>query len=145
MKRTEPFYDLQYINIQNDGYTEHGSEAALNVYKSNHHALLQTIGLRYMGSCAGPLKGYYFVPQVEVGWVHNYSNTDVVSVSSFAHDYDAGTFVTTGYRIPRNRVKVSVGMDIVFNPCAKIDIKYECQAGSGFGFHTLTGGFDWNF
>lgn len=141
----EPFYDLQYINIQNDGLTEYGSEAALRIYKNNQHALLQTIGLRYMGSCAGPLKGYYFVPQVEVGWVHNYSGSDIVSVASFANAMEAGTFVTTGYRVPRDRVKVSVGLDIVFNPATKIDIKYECQAGSGFGFHTLTGGFDWNF
>ncbi|MBQ2622612.1 MAG: autotransporter domain-containing protein [Thermoguttaceae bacterium] len=141
----EPYYDLQYVNLQNDGFTEFGSEAALDVYKNNQHALLQTIGIRYMGSCAGPLKGYYFIPQVEVGWVHNYSNTDIVSVASFANAVEAGSFVTTGYHVPRDRVKVSVGLDIVFNPAAKIDIKYECQAGDGFGFHTLTGGFDWNF
>ena len=141
----EPYYDLQYVNLQNDDLREYGSEAALDIYKNNHHALLQTIGMRYMGSCAGPLKGYYFVPQVEVGWVHNYSDTDVISVSSFADAVSAGSFVTTGYRVPRDRVKVSVGLDIVFNPAAKIDIKYECQAGDGFGFHTLTGGFDWNF
>ena len=141
----EPFYDLQYVNLQNDGLREYGSEAALDIYKNNQHALLQTLGIRYMGSCAGPLKGYYFVPQVEVGWVHNYSGSDVISVASFANAVEAGTFVTTGYRVPRDRVKVSVGMDIVFNPAVKIDIKYECQAGSGFGFHTLTGGFDWNF
>ncbi|MBQ3349343.1 MAG: autotransporter domain-containing protein [Thermoguttaceae bacterium] len=141
----EPYYDLQYVNIQNDALTEYGSEAALDIYKNNQHALLQTIGLRYMGSCAGPLKGYYFVPQVEVGWVHNYSNTDIVSVASFANAVEAGTFVTSGYHVPRDRVKVSVGLDVVFNPACKIDIKYECQAGSGFGFHTLTGGFDWNF
>ncbi|MBR5711030.1 MAG: autotransporter domain-containing protein [Thermoguttaceae bacterium] len=148
----EPYYDLQYINIQNDAFTEYGyafteydSEAALDVYKNNQHALLQTIGIRYMGSCAGPLKGYYFVPQVEVGWVHNYSNTDIVSVASFANAVEAGSFVTSGYHVPRDRVKVAVGLDIVFNPYAKIDIKYECQAGDGFGFHTLTGGFDWNF
>ena len=148
----EPYYDLQYINIQNDGLREHGDasveygdEAALVIEKNNQHALLQTIGLRYMGSCAGPLKGYYFVPQVEVGWVHNYSNTDIISVASFANAVEAGSFVTSGYHVPRDRVKVAVGLDIVFGPTAKIDIKYECQAGSGFGFHTLTGGFDWNF
>ena len=148
----EPYYDLQYINIQNDGLreygdasVEYGDAAALVIDKNNQHALLQTIGLRYMGSCAGPLKGYYFVPQVEVGWVHNYSNTDIVSVASFANAVTAGSFVTSGYHVPRDRVKVAVGLDIVFNPACKIDIKYECQAGSGFGFHTLTGGFDWNF
>ena len=141
----EPYYDLQYVNIQNDDFTEYGSAAALAIDKNNQHALLQTIGLRYSGSCAGPLKGYYFIPQVEVGWVHNYSDTDIVSIASFANAVEAGSFVTTGYHVPRDRVKVSVGLDIVFNPAAKIDIKYECQAGGGFGFHTLTGGFDWNF
>lgn len=141
----EPFYDLQYINIQNDEFSEYASEAALTVYKNNHHALLQTIGIRFMRSCAGPLKGYYFLPQFEIGWVHNYSDSNVLSVSSFAGATDAGTFVTTGYYTPRNRVKVAVGLDIVINPAMKFDIKYECQAASGFGFHTLTGGFDWNF
>ncbi len=141
----EPFYDLQYINIQNDGFTEYGSEAALTVNANNHHALLQTIGIRFMRSCAGPLKGYYFLPQFEIGWVHNYSDSNVLSISSFAGATDAGTFVTTGYYTPRNRVKVAVGLDIVINPAMKFDIKYECQAASGFGFHTLTGGFDWNF
>lgn len=141
----EPYYGLEYINLQNKGFTESGSEGSLIVDDSNHQALLQSLGIRLMRSMSGHLKGYYFLPQFEVAWVHDYSDSGIITTSAFADSAESGSFVTYGYKVPRDRVKVAVGLDIVFNPATKIDIKYECQAGGGFGFHTLTGGFDWNF
>ncbi len=141
----ELFYGIQYINMQNGGYEETGSVAALKVDDNSHNAVLQSLGFRCMRTMYAPLAGYTVVPQLEVAWVHDYKDGEIITSSSFAADESMGTFTTVGYNVPRDRCKVALGLDFIFCTQAKFDFKYEVQAGSGFGFHVLTGGLNYQF
>ena len=141
----EFFYGIQYINMDNGEYTETGSEAALDVAGNSHNAVLQNLGFRCMRTMYAPMAGYTIVPQLEVAWVHDYKDGEIITSSAFAADPSMGTFTTVGYSVPRDRCKVGLGLDIIFCTQAKFDFKYELQAGSGFGFHVLTGGLNYQF
>ncbi|MCC8108417.1 MAG: autotransporter domain-containing protein, partial [Planctomycetes bacterium] len=124
----EPYLRLGVHSIRTRGFSERGGDAALSAAGERTTNVSQTLGVR----TALPVTER-FTARAGAGWIHTYGQKDARSAFRFIDGGDA--FSINGVTVPRNAVKVQLGLDINLTSRADLYVGYDGYLGSGTGNH----------
>lgn len=122
----EPFANLAYVNVKNDGFSERGGAGALTVGGNTQDAVFTEIGLRAatdfrLQETPGRLHG-------SLSWRH--ANGDVTPVTNMA--LAGGTsFEVRGAPLADNLAVLNAGVDFDLSRNAALSFSYTGKFGSG--------------
>ncbi|WGD28950.1 autotransporter domain-containing protein [Ancylobacter sp. WKF20] len=122
----EPFANLSYVSLHQDGYTEEGGAAALTGDSQTMDTTFTTLGVRLakevaFGSVDATLRG-------ALGWRHAFGDIDPTVTQAFA---GSDAFTVTGAPIAEDAAVVEAGLDVLISATATLGIAYTGQYGDG--------------
>ncbi|MBS9478669.1 autotransporter outer membrane beta-barrel domain-containing protein, partial [Ancylobacter radicis] len=122
----EPFANLSYVSLDQDGYTEEGGAAALTGDSQTMDTTFTTLGLRLakeiaFGSTAATLRG-------AIGWRHAFGDIDPTVTQAFA---GSDAFTITGAPIAEDAAVLEAGLDVLISATSTLGIAYTGQYGDG--------------
>lgn len=122
----EPFANLAYVSLSQDGYTERGGAAALTGGSETMDTTFSTLGLRLskevsFGATTATLRG-------ALGWRHAFGDSSPTVSQAFV-GWDA--FTVTGVPIAEDAAVLEAGVDMLITPSATLGIAYTGQYGDG--------------
>ncbi|WGD30440.1 autotransporter domain-containing protein [Ancylobacter sp. WKF20] len=122
----EPFANLSYVSLHQDGYREEGGAAALTGDSQTMDTTFTTLGVRLakeiaFGSTAATLRG-------ALGWRHAFGDIDPTVTQAFA---GSDAFTVTGAPIAEDAAVVEAGLDVLISATATLGIAYTGQYGDG--------------
>ncbi|PRA52480.1 autotransporter outer membrane beta-barrel domain-containing protein [Ochrobactrum sp. MYb68] len=132
----EPFANLAYVNLDTDGFTEHGSAAALSVGSQSTDTTFTTLGLR--ASSNFTLGGVDLMARGLLGWRHAFGDNVPVSTQAFT---GSDAFTIAGVPIAKDSVVIETGLDLSLAPTVTLGLSYSGQIASSARQH----GFKTNF
>ncbi len=117
-----PYADINYINLDTDGYTESGGAAALTVEDATSELTYTTLGLR--ASTNVDIQGKALRLSAMAGWWHAFGDTTPVTTNSLS----GGTaFQVDGAPIDEDVALVGAGIDFKLTEDTSLSIDYSCQ------------------
>jgi outer membrane autotransporter protein len=131
-----PIAGLSYSTLHQDGYTESsGNDAALNVGASSSSSLKSDLGAkleRSFTTAYGPL-----VPSAQLSWRHEYRDTRLQSVASFAADTSGATsFTTQGPSTLADTGVLALSATLTRSENLRLSARYTLEAGEGYTAQT---------
>lgn len=136
----EPFAQLAYVQLQNDGFQEQGGVAALSGHGSQHGVTYSTLGAHVDTSF--PLQGDTFTAFGTLGWRHASGYLDPTSVQAFAGGTD---FTVAGVPIAKDAAVLDVGMQVQVRKDVTLNLSYNGQIARHAVDSGFNGGFTWRF
>lgn len=120
--RFEPFGSLAYVNLDTDGFSESGGDAALRGSDDATDATFTTLGLRAEAgietdSIAVTARGM-------IGWRHSLGDTLPHSAHAFA---GSDAFTVEGIAIAEDAAVFEAGLDLILSPEASLGVSYAGQ------------------
>ncbi|HVT51338.1 MAG TPA: autotransporter domain-containing protein [Dongiaceae bacterium] len=118
-----PFAGLAYVNLDSDGFREHGGDAALKAGGRDSDLGFSSLGLRgatAFDAFAGTLKLHGMV-----GWRHALGDTTPESALSFVAGSDS--FTVSGVPVARDAALVDLGIDLDLTDRLTIGLSYSGQ------------------
>lgn len=128
----EPRLAARYANVQVDGYSEHGSSAALRNQAQRFESGEVGAGLRIAG--ATPLFAGVLQPEATLMAYHDLIGDRINQTSAFTQGGSA--FAVTGAKPARDSYEASVGVNYSLKALT-LGASYNYQARSGFDADTL--------
>lgn len=122
----EPFANLAYVHLHDDGYTEDGGLAALSAPSSSMGTSFTTLGLRLSQQVAfaaldATLRG-------EIGWRYAFGDITPLATQTFA---GSDAFTVAGVPIAQNAAVLQAGLDVKLGTSATLGVAYAGQFGDG--------------
>jgi outer membrane autotransporter protein len=127
-----PVAGLNYSKLKQDGYTESGGNgAALTVASNKSSSLKSDLGAKLERSFT---TGYgSLAPSVQLTWRHEYQNTRLRSVASYAADTSGSTSFTTYGSTPiANTGIMALAATLTRSDNITLTGRYTVEAGSGY-------------
>lgn len=120
--RFEPFANLSFVNLDTDGYSESGGDAALRSDDSSTETTFTTLGLRAeagfgIGSIDAAARGM-------IGWRHAFGDTLPRTAQAFSGGND---FTITGVEIAEDAAVVEAGFNFGLPTGATLGLSYTGQ------------------
>jgi outer membrane autotransporter protein len=140
----EPYFRYQHIGLNEKGFSEtilSGSGTAQTFGDRATDRSTSMLGLRYTWNFRCPIG--QLTPQMNLGWVHEYQDTDLYSVSHMMRSPASYTFLH--HHMPRNRAYIGAGLTASFRYHLDIYCDYASEFATDYGSHTLLGGVNWNY
>jgi outer membrane autotransporter protein len=118
-----PYGSLQYIRLDEESFEEEGAGAiSLRVDDRQTDALVSELGLRmvrlFKGKCGN------FIPEVSLGWSHDFDIDDHVVRASFAGSPGA-SFSIEGQDVERDGVVVGAGLTFIHKGGFSTSFRYK--------------------
>lgn len=137
----EPFANLAFLDLRNDGFHERGGNAALAASSSTTDVTFGTVGLR--ASTDFELASLTARLNATLGWRHAFGDT--TPVGKFA--FDGGTpFGVEGVPIAEDALVAKAGLDLALTQSATLSVAYGGQfARRGSFDQNVSGKFNWRF
>ncbi|MBP0582911.1 autotransporter domain-containing protein [Labrys sp. LIt4] len=137
----EPFANFTFLDLNSDGFHEHGGNAALAASSSTTDVTFGTLGLR--ASTAFELASLTARLSATLGWRHAFGDT--TPVGRFA--FDGGTpFGVEGVPIAEDALVAKAGLDLALSQSATLSVAYGGQfARRGSFDQNVSGKFSWRF
>jgi outer membrane autotransporter protein len=133
-----PLAKAQYTLLNIDSYREDGSLAPLRIHSQDADSLYSQVGahLMYRAKCGKVV----LVPEIEVGWRHEYLDRSVALDSQFASG--AGTvFSVRGPELGRDSLVAGAGLTIQWNDRLSTSFNYDTQLlRSHYNQHSFSAG-----
>jgi uncharacterized protein with beta-barrel porin domain len=130
-----PIAGLTYSRLHQDGYTETGSAAALQIDSANTSSIRSDLGARLervVQTAYGDM-----TPSAQLGWRHEYRDTGLQSVASFAADTTGTTSFTTQGIAPEKDTGVLVlGVTLAHSQNLMLAAHYTLEAGGEYTAQT---------
>jgi outer membrane autotransporter protein len=130
-----PIGGLTYSRLHLDGYTETGSAAALQIGSASMSSIKSDLGAkleRMYKTSYGDM-----TPSAQLSWRHEYRNTGLQSVGSFAADTTGSTSFTAQGVAPEKDTGVLVlGMTLARSQNLTLAAHYTLEAASGYNAQT---------
>ena len=132
----EPFANLDYTHVKDDGYTETGAGAMNATLSANAtDSLRPTIGLRVSRSFAFD-NGMELRPRVSVAWVHELLDKQITTDANIL----GATFRSRGVDIDRNTAQLGVGGDLKINNQFTLFADYTASLNDDWNNHSINVG-----
>lgn len=128
----EPFANLAYVQLNRDGFAEHGGAAALVGSDASQDTTFTTLGLRAASSF--DLGGVLVTARGTIGWKHAFGDTLPLSSNGFS---SASTFTIAGVPIAEDAAVLEAGLDFALTPDANLGLIYAGQFASGVSDQTF--------
>ncbi|TPO20305.1 autotransporter domain-containing protein [Mesorhizobium sp. CU2] len=136
----EPFANLAYVDLDTDGFSEHGGAAALNVEGGSNDVTFTTLGLRASGDF--DLGGLRATGHGTIGWLHAYGDTAPAITQAFE---GSASFTVTGAPIASDSAILEAGLDFAITPAARLGITYNGQVARETRNHAFRADLDIKF
>ncbi|WP_324616890.1 MULTISPECIES: autotransporter domain-containing protein [Pseudomonas] len=127
----EPRVAARYANVQVDGYTEHGSSAALRNGDQRFETGEVGAGLRVAGN--SPLFGGSLQPEATLMAYHDLIGDRINQTSAFSQG--GATFAVTGAKPVRDTYEGTVGLNYAINALT-LGVSYTYEGRSGYNADT---------
>ncbi|CAK9886617.1 MAG: Extracellular serine protease [Candidatus Erwinia impunctatus] len=114
--RIEPFINLSYASVQNEGVRERGGAAAVRTDRQHTDAMFSVLGSRAEANVG------IMTVRGELGWQHLYSATDRDAGMTFISS--GTTFQVKSVPASRDGAVVKVWADLALNDRAKLSLDY---------------------
>jgi outer membrane autotransporter protein len=118
----EPFANLAYLNLDTDGFTEHGGAAALTGQGNSTNTFFSTLGVR--ASTTFELGNADILARGSLGWRHAFADTTPISTLAFA---GGPQFNIAGVPIAGDAAVIDAGLDFDIGKGATLGISYGGQ------------------
>jgi outer membrane autotransporter protein len=133
-----PIASIQYINHQEDSFTETGAGIMnLTVDDIDTDSILGTLGLRW--THLFEVGDVTLVPNLSAQWAHEFGDT--------AHSVDArfagstvGAFTVDGVDATEDTALLGVGLTAFLMEHWSVFVDYEAELGDNFQSHNVSGG-----
>ena len=130
-----PIGGLTYSRLHQDGYTETGSAAALQVGSANTSSIKSDLGAKLERSFKTSFGD--MTPSAQLSWRHEYRNTGLQSVANFAADTTGTTSFTTQGAAPEKDTGVLVlGVTLARSRNLTLGAHYTLEAAGGYTAQT---------
>ena len=136
----EPFAGLAYVNLDTDGFTEDGGDAALTSASATSDVTYTTLGLRAstefaLGQSLATLRGM-------AGWQHAFGDTTPLSTFAFEGSLP---FSAAGLPVAENALVLVAGLDFALSEAVSLGVSYSGQFGDGSQTQGVQGSLAWRF
>lgn len=121
----EPFANAAYVNLDSDGFTEHGGAAALHVDGDNTNTTFSTLGLRLAHTL--DLGSTTIALHTSAGWRHAYGDTTPTVTNAYA---GSSNFTVAGVPIEDNSAVVDAGLSVGIADNTSLGVSYGGLFGS---------------
>ena len=139
----QPFANLQYIYLDEDGFTEKGADGLNQKVESRDtDALVSELGLR-ISRIVGMETGL-LIPEASLAWLYDFDLDDRVVKSSFAGQ-PWTAFTIEGMETEQNGAAIGVGITFQGKSGFKPSLKYSGEFRDGYNAHGVTGELRWEF
>jgi outer membrane autotransporter protein len=129
-------FEFSYVSI--DGFTETGSLAPLKFRDQSYESERTIFGAK--ASYNWKVGSITLIPQVSVGWVHEYGSVAYSVIANFANGA-GNSFTVNGPAIGRDGVLVTAGMSMLWTDRISTYIYYDGElARTNYDSHTVVGG-----
>ncbi len=136
-----PFASMQLITLNVGSYDEYfRGKVAAHVQGEDSNAFLQTLGLRFGRTCRGP-RGTVWNPSISAGWVHDYGDGDIRSITTFG---GATPVAIVGALKHRDRGLVGLNLNVTVKRLS-IFGSYDGEIANGYYGNTIQSGFTFAF
>jgi uncharacterized protein YhjY with autotransporter beta-barrel domain len=139
----DPFAYLQYTRLEEDGFTENGSGAGLNVASRATDALVSTVGVRFSRIIESG-NGGAWIPEATLGWVHDFAIDDQLINASYIDAPDA-TFAVGSEPMDKNGTAVGLGIGYRTAGGFSSLLKYTGEFRGNFDAQGVVGEVRWEF
>ena len=120
-----PFLNLAYVNLNTDGFTEHGGESSLQVASSSQDVVYTTFGFRAEKQVS--IGGKLLKPNGSLGWRHGFGDNIPTGDYAFASGDD---FTIEGVSVIRNAIVGEFGLAHDLTENATVNFAYNGQFSS---------------
>jgi uncharacterized protein with beta-barrel porin domain len=129
-------FEFSYVSI--DGFTETGSLAPLKFRDQSYESERTIFGAK--AAYNWKIGSITLIPQVSVGWVHEYGSVAYSVIANFANGA-GNSFTVNGPEIGRDGVLVTAGMSMLWTDRISTYIYYDGElARTNYDSHTVVGG-----
>ena len=131
-----PVGSLNYTRLEEEGFTERGTGAALRVGHRKTDSLVSDLGLRL----ARPIevKRGLLVPEVTASWLYDFAIDDNVVKASFA-DAPGAPFSIRGPKTERHGLGLGAGLKFLQRGGFSCGVQYNTELREGFVSHGVAG------
>jgi outer membrane autotransporter protein len=130
-----PIAGVTYSKLRQDGYTETGSAAALQIGSASTSSIKSDLGAKLERS----FKTSYgdMIPSAQLSWRHEYRNTGLQSVGNFAADTTGTTsFTTQGVDPEKDTGVLVLGVTLARSRNLTLAAHYTLEAAGGYNAQT---------
>jgi outer membrane autotransporter protein len=130
-----PIAGVTYSRLRQDGYTETGSAAALQIGSASTSSIKSDLGAKLERS----FKTAYgdMIPSAQLSWRHEYRNTGLQSVGNFAADTTGTTsFTTQGAELEKDTGVLVLGVTLARSQNLTVAAHYSLEAAGGYNAQT---------
>lgn len=140
-----PLAGLNYSNLHQDGYTEHGGNgAALSVDSTTSHSLKSDLGAKL--DRAFSTRYGTVTPSAQLTWRHEFIDTRLDTSASFAADASGSTaFKTQGATPVRDTARLALGLTLAKSDNLSLLARYTIDGASSYTAQTGDLALRWSF
>jgi len=130
----KPYVALNYVNLDVDGYTETGAGTAnLTINDQDFDFLQSTLGVSVSKQYKSE-KGYKFVPEVHIAYLHEFLDEAQANISTFATG--GPSFSTQGLDPEDDSLNVGASVDIYNTGSLDVRASYDYEVRDDYDSHT---------
>ena len=135
--RIEPFFNVAYVGVHTNGFTETGGPAALTGSASNTEATYSTVGVR----AATTLWAFDMMvtPHASAAWQRAFGDLKPDASLSFAST--GSGFNVVGVPVAKDSLLIEAGLDVHLTSAATLGIFYSGRIASGVADNGISGRF----
>lgn len=139
----QPFASLQYIYLDEDGFTEKGADSAnLTIDDRKTESLVSELGLRV--SHVFKLKRSLLIPEASVAWNYDYDIDDRTIKASF-EGAPTSAFSIDGEDVANSGATVGAGVSLINNDGFSMSLKYNGEFRDNYDAHGVIGELRYEF
>jgi len=136
-----PYGSLQLITLSVGSYEENlNGVGTVHVAGKDSTSCLQTLGLRFGRTAVGP-RGTLWNPSISFGWVHDYGDGDIRSVTTYG---GATSFTLVGAVKNQDRGAFGLNLNVKVKRLS-IFGAYDAEIANGYYGNTIQSGFTFAF
>lgn len=139
----DPFANLQYTRLKEDGFREEGSGAGLVVGERTTRALVSTAGLRWF-RVFGAAGDATWTPEASVAWLHDFDRGGHVINAAYVDAPDA-TFSIAGQPVEKNGAVLGLGVTYRSTRGLATFLRYKGELRDGYAAHGVIGELRYEF
>ncbi|MFT8418649.1 MAG: autotransporter domain-containing protein [Acetobacter sp.] len=138
----EPFANLAYVNLQTNGYHEHGGAAALRGYGTDAGVGFSTLGVK--ASSTLNIGKMLFIPHASLAYRRAFGLTTPTAHSTFIAG-GSGSMDIAGVPLSVNAAVIDTGLSARLSDRIKIGLSYIGQYGNQSVDSGVKGSVEWKF
>ena len=139
----QPFASLQYIDLDEEGFTEKGADSLNQIIDGREtESLVSELGLRL--AYIFQMDSASLIPEVSAAWNYDFDIDDRVTTTSFA-GAPTNSFSIDGQDVEQNGVRIGAGLTLMAKGGFTTSVRYSGEFREDCQTHSFIGGIRFEF